>query len=171
MYSHAGARIPTHHFLPVISTYHKVQDLIVAQIYLKNIIEAIPALHPALVLLILKVKPSSLRSQGIQCFLLKLVGTPHIFNLFHYEMSYIAGKISAIGNGYEDDEKPSQHDGQTSKHQADGEALHAPSHKNCIDSREKQAPALARVEDDDIFVRDGIDYAVPGKEVNDSPVS
>eukprot|EP00268_Persea_americana_P067917 TRINITY_DN9399_c0_g2_i1.p1 TRINITY_DN9399_c0_g2~~TRINITY_DN9399_c0_g2_i1.p1 ORF type:complete len:565 (-),score=162.07 TRINITY_DN9399_c0_g2_i1:838-2532(-) len=79
------------------------------------------------------------------------------------------GKISAVNNEYEEDEKPSQPDGRPLKHQAEREALPPPPRKNHLDLRDKQVPSVARAEDDDIFVGDGIDYEVPGKDI--SPVS
>lgn len=44
-----------------------------------------------------------------------------------------------------------------------------PLKKNHIDS--KQGPTVARVEEDDIFVGDGVEYAVPGKDLSQSPLS
>lgn len=48
-----------------------------------------------------------------------------------------------------------------------------PPRKNHIDSREKQGPivATAAAEEEDIFVGEGIDYEVPGKEMSQSPIS
>lgn len=46
-----------------------------------------------------------------------------------------------------------------------------PLRKNHLDSREKQGPAVARAEDDDIFVGEGVDYAIPGKDLSQSPLS
>lgn len=46
-----------------------------------------------------------------------------------------------------------------------------PPRKNHLDSREKQGPAVARAEDDDIFVGEGVDYAIPGKDLSQSPLS
>ncbi|KAI4377492.1 hypothetical protein MLD38_015106 [Melastoma candidum] len=36
---------------------------------------------------------------------------------------------------------------------------------------EKPVPAVARVDEDDIFVGEGVEYTVPGKDPNDSPLS
>lgn len=44
-----------------------------------------------------------------------------------------------------------------------------PLRKNHIDS--KQGPAVARADEDDIFVGDGIDYTIPGKDLSQSPLS
>lgn len=46
-----------------------------------------------------------------------------------------------------------------------------PPKKNNTDSREKQGPIAARVEEDDIFVGEGVDYDVPGKDMSQSPLS
>lgn len=46
-----------------------------------------------------------------------------------------------------------------------------PPRKNQNDSKEKPASAVARVDEDDIFVGDGVEYAVPGKDPNESPLS
>jgi IK cytokine len=46
-----------------------------------------------------------------------------------------------------------------------------PLRKNPTDSRENQGPTVARVEEDDIFVGDGVDYVVPGKDETQSPLS
>lgn len=46
-----------------------------------------------------------------------------------------------------------------------------PLRKNHIDSKQGQGPAVARAEEDDIFAGDGVDYAVPGKDLNQSPLS
>ncbi|KAL5995769.1 Smu-2 suppressor of mec-8 and unc-52 protein [Asimina triloba] len=84
-----------------------------------------------------------------------------------------AGKISAVGNEYDEDDKPSQADGRMSKHQAEREMPPppAPARKSHIDSREKQVPPTARLEEDDIFVGDGVGYEIPGKDLNQSPIS
>ncbi|XP_010258660.1 PREDICTED: suppressor of mec-8 and unc-52 protein homolog 2 [Nelumbo nucifera] len=81
------------------------------------------------------------------------------------------GKISAAGNEYDEDEKL-QHDGGKPKNQDERESIPAlPSRKIHPDSREKQIPVVARAEDDDVFVGDGIDYAVPSKDMSQSPIS
>lgn len=46
-----------------------------------------------------------------------------------------------------------------------------PLKKNPIISRENQGPAVARTEDDDIFVGEGVNYEIPGKDLSQSPVS
>ncbi|KAK9274817.1 hypothetical protein L1049_022069 [Liquidambar formosana] len=85
------------------------------------------------------------------------------------------GKISAVGNEYEEEEKPSKPDVGMSKNQIEREILPPPPplppRKDHLDLKEKQGPTVARAEDDDIFVGDGIDYAVPGKDMSHSPIS
>lgn len=46
-----------------------------------------------------------------------------------------------------------------------------PFRKDHLDTKGKQGPAVVRVEEDDIFVGEGVDYAVPGKDMSQSPVS
>lgn len=118
----------------------------------------------------MKAEPLNLENQGSSAFIEK--SGKHLYFL-HYRILHVAGKISAVSNEYEEDEKPSQPDGRPLKHQVDREAPPPPppSHKNHLDSRDKQVPSVARAEEDDIFVGDGIDYAVPGKDINHSPVS
>jgi len=84
-----------------------------------------------------------------------------------------AGKILAVGNGYDKEDKPSKVEGGA-KNQAEKEIIPPPPppiKKNPLHSREKQGPAVARAEDDDIFQGDGIDYDIPGKDLSQSPVS
>ncbi|KAI4335154.1 hypothetical protein L6164_013826 [Bauhinia variegata] len=84
------------------------------------------------------------------------------------------GKNLTVGNGYGEEDKPSAVEGQGSKHQTERESMlppPPPPKKNHLNSREKQGPAVARAEDDDIFVGDGADYDVPGKDLSQSPLS
>ena len=86
----------------------------------------------------------------------------------------VTGKVSAVSNEYDEDEKPSHHDGGISKHQNEREVLPPPPplpRKNQLDSREKQVPIVARAEEDDIFVGEGVEYAIPSKGMSQSPVS
>ena len=46
-----------------------------------------------------------------------------------------------------------------------------PLKKNNLNSRDKQGPAVARSEEDDIFLGDGVDYDIPGKDLGQSPLS
>lgn len=85
------------------------------------------------------------------------------------------GKILAAGNEYDDEDKPSKSNGGMPKLQTEREFLPPPPppppRKNHLDAREKQSAAVARVEQDDIFVGDGVDYAIPGKDLSQSPLS
>ncbi|KAL4613907.1 hypothetical protein ACB092_07G016100 [Castanea dentata] len=85
-------------------------------------------------------------------------------------------KILAAGNEYDEEDKPSKPNGGMSKNPTESELLPPPPpppplRKNNLDSREKQGPAVARAEDDDIFVGEGVDYAIPGKDLSQSPLS
>jgi len=76
-------------------------------------------------------------------------------------------------NEYDEFEKPSKPDELSSKKQ-NGENLPLPPpppKKNSVDSKEKQGPAVARAEEDDVFVGVGVDYEVPGKDMSQSPIS
>ena len=60
------------------------------------------------------------------------------------------------------------------KNQTERESLPPPPlppRKNHVDSREKHGPSVARSEQDDIFVGDGVEYDVPSKDMSQSPVS
>ncbi|XP_042508727.1 suppressor of mec-8 and unc-52 protein homolog 2 isoform X1 [Macadamia integrifolia] len=85
----------------------------------------------------------------------------------------VKGKISVVGNEYDEDEKPSQPDGGMSKQKTEREALQPQPlpRKNNLDSRETQVLSVARAEEDDIFVGDGVDYAIPNKDMSQSPIS
>ncbi|XP_043704969.1 suppressor of mec-8 and unc-52 protein homolog 2 [Telopea speciosissima] len=85
----------------------------------------------------------------------------------------VKGKISAVSNEYDEDEKPSQPDGGISKQKTEREStLPQPlPRQNNLDFRETQVPSVARAEEEDIFVGDGIDYAIPSKDMSQSPIS
>lgn len=85
----------------------------------------------------------------------------------------VKGKLTNLINEYDDFDKPPKPDGLSTKNQ-NGENLPPPPpplKKNTLDTRDKQGPAVARVEEDDIFVGDGIDYEVPSKDMSQSPIS
>lgn len=87
----------------------------------------------------------------------------HLFIVFLYNI----GKISATSNGY-DDEKISR--GDVLKSQNGKEILPpppSPPRRNVPD----RGPTAARAEEEDIFVGDGVEYSVPGKDMSQSPVS
>ncbi|EOY30152.1 PREDICTED: suppressor of mec-8 and unc-52 protein homolog 2 [Theobroma cacao] len=84
------------------------------------------------------------------------------------------GKVLALGNEYDEEDKPSKPNGGMSNGRTEKEILPPPPpppRKNYLDSREKQGPTVARAEEDDIFVGDGIDYDSPRKDMNPSPLS
>ena len=64
-------------------------------------------------------------------------------------------------------------DGGMSKNQTERESLSPPlsPKKNYVDSREKHGPSVARSEQDGIFVRDGVEYDIPSKDMSQSPIS
>lgn len=83
-----------------------------------------------------------------------------------------AGKLSGVPNGYDGDEKIFKPDALNN--QDDRETPlppPPPPPKKIPDSREKPGPTVARAKEDDIFVGDGIDYAIPSKDMSQSPVS
>lgn len=43
--------------------------------------------------------------------------------------------------------------------------------KNHLERKENQGPAAARVEEEDIFVGEGVDYSIPAGDMGQSPVS
>ncbi|KAF8032636.1 hypothetical protein BT93_D1532 [Corymbia citriodora subsp. variegata] len=82
------------------------------------------------------------------------------------------GKLSTLSNGIE--EHKTRSDNGVSKNQTEKESLPPPPplpRKIHVESMEKQGPAVAREEEDDIFVGEGVDYAIPGKDSNQSPLS
>ncbi|CAL9027476.1 unnamed protein product [Prunus brigantina] len=91
----------------------------------------------------------------------------------------VIGKISIIGNEYVEEDKPSKPDAGTLKNETKREILPPPPppppgpppRKNHIDSKAQQGPTMARADEDDIFVGDGVDYAIPGKDLSQSPLS
>ena len=87
---------------------------------------------------------------------------------------YLTGKISVVGNEYDEHDKPSKLSGGMLNNKTEREILPPPPpppKNNLADSFEKQQPAVAREEENDIFVGHGIDYEVPGKDMSQSPLS
>uniref|UniRef100_A0A2P2L601 Suppressor of mec-8 and unc-52 protein homolog 2 n=2 Tax=Rhizophora mucronata TaxID=61149 RepID=A0A2P2L601_RHIMU len=84
------------------------------------------------------------------------------------------GRISAVANGYDEEDKPSKPNGTFSSSRTEKEIVlppPPPPKKNLPDPLEKRVPIVARAEEDDIFVGDGVDYTVPGKDTSQSPIS
>lgn len=83
-----------------------------------------------------------------------------------------AEKIGAALNENEENEKALHHRNGVSVHKAEREMLPPPPplHKNHATAGDRQT-AVSRVEEDDIFIGDGIDYAISGKDTGASPVS
>ncbi|GMY18613.1 suppressor of mec-8 and unc-52 protein homolog 2-like [Fagus crenata] len=82
-------------------------------------------------------------------------------------------KFAAAGIEYDEEDKPSKPNGGMSKNQTESEFVPPPPpplRKNHLDSREKQGPIVAKAEED-IFVGEGVDYAIPGKDLSQSPLS
>lgn len=86
---------------------------------------------------------------------------------------YYAGKNLSFSNGYEEeDDRISKSD--SLKNQNGGETLPPPPplpKTNQPDPIEKQVPAAVRVEEEDIFVGEGVDYSIPSKDMSQSPIS
>ncbi|CAN6463669.1 unnamed protein product [Victoria cruziana] len=84
----------------------------------------------------------------------------------------IKEKIGAALNENEENEKALHHRNGVSVHKAEREMLPPPPplHKNHATAGDRQT-AVSRVEEDDIFIGDGIDYAISGKDTGASPVS
>ncbi|CAL9078651.1 unnamed protein product [Musa textilis] len=81
----------------------------------------------------------------------------------------IKGKISGIANGH-DEEKPGQHSSDIMRPHPQREMALA-HRKSNVDAKEKKSLPIPRIEADDIFVGDGVDYTVPSKDMSQSPVS
>lgn len=94
-----------------------------------------------------------------------------ICNFIDFKMLFSGtGKVS-VNNEY-DDEKPIQSNGINSKHHPEREILPPPPpRKNKVEPKEKQAPPppIPRVEEEDIFVGEGVQYSVPNKDMSESP--
>ncbi|RLN27980.1 hypothetical protein C2845_PM05G05780 [Panicum miliaceum] len=83
-----------------------------------------------------------------------------------------AGKNNLVSGDYDEAVKPSQTNGSALKHQSQKDMPPLPPPRNDnFNGNEKQSAPVARTDDDDIFVGDGVDYSVPNKEMSHSPVS
>ncbi|PVH61394.1 hypothetical protein PAHAL_3G023800 [Panicum hallii] len=85
----------------------------------------------------------------------------------------LKGKNNLVSGDYDEAVKPSQTNGSALKHQSqkDMPPPPPPPQNNNFNGNEKQSAPVARADDDDIFVGDGVDYSVPNKEMSQSPVS
>jgi len=87
---------------------------------------------------------------------------------------FVAGKNNLVTGDYDEAVKPSQTNGSALKHQSQKDMPPPPPpprRDNNFNGNEKQSAPVARADDDDIFVGDGVDYSVPNKEMSQSPVS
>jgi IK cytokine len=85
---------------------------------------------------------------------------------------YIAGKMNLGSSDYDDPIRPSQTNGSALKNQSEKDMPPPPPPRSSnYNGTEKQSVPIARVDDDDIFVGDGVGYSVPNKEMSQSPVS
>ena len=86
---------------------------------------------------------------------------------------FVAGKNNLVTGDYDEAVKPSQTNGSALKHQSqkDMPPPPAPPRNNYFNGNEKQSAPVARADDNDIFVGDGVDYSAPNKEMSQSPVS
>lgn len=77
-----------------------------------------------------------------------------------------------MGNEFEE-EKSSKSNGVVSNTRIEREFLPPPPppppRKNYMDSKEKQGPIVVASAEEDIFLGEGTDYEVPGKETSQSP--
>ncbi|KAL5223582.1 hypothetical protein ABZP36_010221 [Zizania latifolia] len=82
------------------------------------------------------------------------------------------GKNSLASVGFDEVATPDQTNGSALKHQLQKDMPPPPPPRNNNHSlNEKQSVPIARADDDDIFVGEGVDYSVPNKEMSKSPVS
>lgn len=86
----------------------------------------------------------------------------------------VTGRISVVGSQYDEDVKPSKHDLVNSKKEIIEEILPPPPplpRQNLLEPKVEQGPTIARADEDDIFVGEGVDYVIPGKDLSQSPLS
>lgn len=77
------------------------------------------------------------------------------------------------GGVYNEVVRPAQSDGSVQKHQSEKDMPPPPPppRKSNFSEKEKHSVPVARTDDDDIFIGDGVDYTVPNKEMSQSPIS
>lgn len=81
------------------------------------------------------------------------------------------GNVPSGSNNHGEDEKKLKSD--VVNHEHDRETMlppPPPMRKNPLDSNEIKAPSISRVEEDDIFVGDGVDYSIPSVDASQSPL-
>ncbi|KAM7274671.1 hypothetical protein ACFE04_016537 [Oxalis oulophora] len=88
----------------------------------------------------------------------------------------ITAKTTILSNEYNLESKASKVNSDVSKDRDTQQVLPPPPpppplRKITNDAGERQGPAVPRVEEDDIFVGEGVDIDVPGKDMSQSPVS
>ncbi|KAJ0089549.1 hypothetical protein Patl1_13682 [Pistacia atlantica] len=105
---------------------------------------------------------------------LLLFGYPRLVFSILSKFSATGKTATVVGNEYDEDDKPSKPNGGIPNNRTEREILPPPPpppRKSHTDSIENQGPAVARTEEEDIFMGDGVDYEVPGKDMSQSPVS
>uniref|UniRef100_A0A0E0MCE5 RED-like N-terminal domain-containing protein n=1 Tax=Oryza punctata TaxID=4537 RepID=A0A0E0MCE5_ORYPU len=82
------------------------------------------------------------------------------------------GNNSLASGDYDEVARPGQTNGSALKHQFEKDMPPPPPPRNNnLSKNEKPSVPVARADEDDIFVGDGVDYSVPNKEMSQSPVS
>lgn len=83
------------------------------------------------------------------------------------------GKNNLAGGVHNEVVRPAQSDGSVQKHQSEKDMPPPPPppRKSNFSEKEKHSVPVARADDDDIFIGDGVDYTVPNKEMSQSPIS
>ncbi|KAF3790815.1 Suppressor of mec-8 and unc-52 protein-like protein 2 [Nymphaea thermarum] len=84
----------------------------------------------------------------------------------------LKAKFGAAVNEDEENENALHHENGVSVHKAERELLPPPPpRKNHATAGDIQTIVVSRVEEDDIFIGDGVNYAIPGNDTGASPVS
>uniref|UniRef100_A0A0D9XWU4 RED-like N-terminal domain-containing protein n=1 Tax=Leersia perrieri TaxID=77586 RepID=A0A0D9XWU4_9ORYZ len=82
------------------------------------------------------------------------------------------GKNGLVSGEYDEVARPGQTNGSALKQKLQKDMPPPPPPRNNnFSGNEKQSAPIARADEDDIFVGDGVDYSVPNKEMSRSPVS
>lgn len=88
----------------------------------------------------------------------------------------VKGKVASVNHEYDEDQRVSKSEGENFKDKSGRETLPPPPPPPPLKiahtiPKENQGPAVARAEEEDIFIGDGIDYSIPTKDMSQSPVS